>query len=128
VAIHFEERFVVRAPARNVWATLVDPRRVVGCVPGGELEEVIDDRNFRGRVRESFGAVTVSYRGRVRLAEVDATAHRVKIVGEARQGAGAGSARLALHGSLAPPPAARRRWWRGSRPTCPAGSSSSSRG
>jgi len=104
VAIRIEERFVVKAAAGEVWEFLVDPRRVVGCVPGGELAELIDGRTFRGVIRVRIGTVTVSYRGRVRLAEVDAAAHRVKIVGEAREGAGSGSARLTLDSWLVPRP------------------------
>jgi carbon monoxide dehydrogenase subunit G len=98
--MRIEERFVVKAAAGEVWSFLVDPRRVVGCVPGGELEEVLDERTFRGQIRVKVGAVTLPYRGRVRLAEVDAAALRVKIVGEASEGTGTGSARLALQSWL----------------------------
>lgn len=98
--VRIEERFVVRAAAGEVWRYLVDARRVVGCVPGGELEEVVDERSYRGRIRVQVGGATLSYRGRVRLAEVDPAAHRVKIVGEAREGAGSGSARLTLDSFL----------------------------
>jgi carbon monoxide dehydrogenase subunit G len=100
MAVRIEERFVVKAAAREVWRFLVDARRVVGCVPGGELEEVVDERNFRGWIRVQIGTVTLSYRGRVRLAEVDPEARRVKIVGQAREGAGSGSARLTLDSFL----------------------------
>jgi carbon monoxide dehydrogenase subunit G len=96
VAVRIEERFVVKAADGEVWRYLVDPRRVVSCVPGGELTEVVDERNFRGVIRVRIGGVTFSFRGRVRLAEVDVAARRVKIVGEAREGAGSGSARLTL--------------------------------
>jgi len=101
MAIGIEERFVVRAPAASVWEFLVDPRRVVACVPGGELDEVVDGRTFRGRVRVQVGPFTMAYRGLVHLAEVDAAARRVKIVGEALDAGGADTARLTLHSWLA---------------------------
>jgi carbon monoxide dehydrogenase subunit G len=100
MAIRIEERFVVRAPVGPVWDALVDPRRVVACVPGGELDEIVDERTFGGRVRVKVGAVTMAYRGRVRLAEVDVAARRVKIVGEARESTAAGSVRLTLESWL----------------------------
>lgn len=100
MAVRIEERFVVKAAAGEVWSFLVDARRVVGCVPGGELEEVVDERNFRGRIRVQIGSVTLSYRGQVQLAEVDPAARRVRIVGQAREGAGSGSARLTLDSFL----------------------------
>jgi len=100
VAIRIEERFVVDAPVGPVWDFLVDPRRVVECVPGGELGEVVDARTFHGAVRVVVGPLALAYRGRVRLAEVDLAARRVKIVGEARERAGPGSARLTLESGL----------------------------
>lgn len=101
MAIRIDERFVVKAPAGAVWGYLVDPRRVVRCVPGGELDEVVDERNFRGKIRVRIGAVTLRYGGRVRLAEVDAAARRVRIVGEAREPRGTDSGRLWLDSWLA---------------------------
>lgn len=104
MAIRIEERYVVRAPAGPVWEFLVDPLRVVSCVPGGELEQVLDDRTYRGSVRVRVGPLTLAYRGRVHLAEVDVTARRVKIVGLARERTGPDSARLTLESWLAPVP------------------------
>jgi carbon monoxide dehydrogenase subunit G len=96
MAIRFEERFVVRAPAGSVWDCLVDPRRVVTCLPGAELAEVIDERTFRGSVKVKVGTVTVSYRGRVLLAELDSTSRRVKMIGEGREATGTGFAKMTL--------------------------------
>jgi carbon monoxide dehydrogenase subunit G len=96
VAIRIEERFRVDAPVQAVWDYLVDPRRVVSCLPGAELTEVVDEQTFLGNVRVKVGAITVSYRGRVRLVEVDAAAHRVRMEGEGREGAGTGSAKMTM--------------------------------
>jgi len=101
MAIQLQERFVVAAPPGVVWDFLLDPRRVVRCVPGGELTDVVDERNFRGRVRIAVGPLTLAYGGGVRLAEVDELARRVKIVGLARERAGVDSARLSLESWLA---------------------------
>jgi carbon monoxide dehydrogenase subunit G len=100
VAIRIEERFVVRAPAGRVWDFLVDPRRVVACVPGGELHRVVDARTYDGAIRVAVGPLALAYRGRVRLAEADAAARRVTILGDARERGGADAARLALESGL----------------------------
>ena len=102
--IAIDERFTVGAPVAVVWDFLVDPRRVVGCVPGGELGPVLDDRTFDGTVRVTVGPLTLAYAGRVTLAEVDAAARRVTIVGRARERAGTDSARLTLESWLATAP------------------------
>jgi carbon monoxide dehydrogenase subunit G len=95
-----EERFAVRAPVEKVWAYLVDPRRVVTCLPGAELTEVVDERTFHGAVKVKVGPVTVSYKGKVILEEVDAAARRVRMTGEGRESTGTGSARMAMESTL----------------------------
>jgi carbon monoxide dehydrogenase subunit G len=101
VAIRIEERFVVNAPVERVWEWLVDPRKVVTCLPGAELQEVVDERTFHGGVKVKVGAITVSYRGTVRIAERDDGAHRVRMTGEGRESAGAGSARMTMESRVA---------------------------
>jgi carbon monoxide dehydrogenase subunit G len=96
MAIRIEERFVVKAEAGPVWEYLVDPRQVVTCLPGAELVEVADERTFHGNVKVKVGTVTVSYRGKVLLAEVDHPARRVKMIGEGRESTGSGSAKMTM--------------------------------
>jgi carbon monoxide dehydrogenase subunit G len=104
MAIRIEERFRVDAPPEAVWEFLVDPRRVVACVPGGELGALLDASTFDGKVRVQVGPLVLAYGGRVRLAEVDAEGRRVKIVGGARARDGSDSARLVLESWLVPLP------------------------
>lgn len=94
--IRIEERFSVSAPVQAVWEYLIDPRRVVGCLPGAELTEVVDERTFHGNVKVKVGAVTVAYRGRVAIVELDPAGRRVRMNGEGRESAGAGSARMSM--------------------------------
>jgi carbon monoxide dehydrogenase subunit G len=101
VAIRIEERFVVQAPAERVFAYLVDPAQVVECLPGAELVEVVDPRNFVGNVKVKVGAITVSYRGRVVLEEVDVPGGRVRMRAEGRESGGGGSAKMAMESRVA---------------------------
>lgn len=101
MALRLEERFAVRAPVDRVWSFLVDPRRVVACVPGGALVAIVDDRTFDGEVTVSVGPLSFAYGGRVSMAEADAAGHRVTLVGVAHERAGTGSARLTLSSELA---------------------------
>lgn len=96
MGFRIEERFPVRASPDAVFAYLLDARRVVTCLPGAELSEAIDARTYRGKMTVKVGPVTVAYDGRVLLTEVDAPARRVRLIGEAREGTGAGSARMTL--------------------------------
>ncbi len=96
MAIRIEERFRVQAPVQAVWEYLVDPRRVVTCLPGAELTEVVDERTFLGAVKVKVGTITVRYNGRVRLVEVDEAARRVRMEGDGREITGTGSAKMAM--------------------------------
>lgn len=101
MALHIEETFVVDAPVPVVWDFMVDPRRVVSCVPGGELGPIVDERTFEGKVRVGLGPLVLAYGGRVSLARVDAALHRVTIRGEAHETGGTDAARMTLESALA---------------------------
>jgi len=96
MAFRIEETFRVEAPLDRVWPYIIDPHRVVRCLPGAELTGEEGERTYLGRVKVKVGPVTASYAGRAKLAEVDETRHIVRLTGEGRESGGAGSARLAM--------------------------------
>lgn len=99
MSIQIEETFQIAVPVEVVWRFLLDPHRVVTCMPGAELEEVVDDHTFHGAVKVKLGAITTRYRGRVNLTEVDDQAHRVCMLAEGRE-TGGGTARGTLTSEL----------------------------
>lgn len=99
MAINIRETFRVRAPVDVVWRFLMEPREVVACMPGAQLEEVVDDRTFLGSVKVKVGAITASYKGRVQLTEVDEQARVIRMVGEGRETSG-GTAKGTMSSSL----------------------------
>ncbi len=104
MGFRIEERFLVKADADAVFSYLVDPRQVVTCLPGAELTEAIDPRTFRGTMKVKVGPVTVAYQGRVLLTELDPAARRVRLVGEGKEGTGAGSAKMTMESVTRPLP------------------------
>lgn len=99
MAIEIRETFRVAAPAGRVWSLLMDPARVAACMPGAALDEVIDERTFAGTVRVRIGAISASYKGRVRFEGVDETSYTVRAVAEGRE-TGGGTARGTLTSRL----------------------------
>lgn len=102
MAFRIEEKFQVQAPPDRVWAYLIDPRRVVVCMPGAELEEVVDERTFHGNAKVKVGPVTVGYKAKVRLTEVDPGAHRVRMLAEGRETGGAGAVKVVMASLVSP--------------------------
>lgn len=99
MAIEIRETFRVAAPVDRVWRLLMDPARVAGCMPGASLDEVVDERTFLGSVRVKLGAISASYKGRVRFDEIDEAGHTVRAVAEGRE-VGGGTARGTLTSRL----------------------------
>jgi uncharacterized protein len=100
VSLRIEETFQLQAPADRVWAYLTDPRQVVTCLPGAELTSVQDESTFLGKVKVKVGPVTAAYSGKVVITERDEAARVVRIVGEGRESAGAGSAKMTMTSTL----------------------------
>lgn len=101
MGIRIEERFEVAAPPERVWAYLVDPARVVGCLPGAELVETTPDGGFVGRMKVKVGPVTAAYRGRARFVELDEAGRHARLTAEGQETGGAGSARMSMVSEVA---------------------------
>ena len=78
---------------------MMDPKQVVTCMPGAALDEVVDERTFLGNVKVKVGAVTTSYKGQIKLTQVDEQGHTVQMVAEGRE-TGGGLAKGTLSGCL----------------------------
>lgn len=95
MAIEIKQQFEVSAPADEVWAFVMDPHRVAPCMPGATLDEVVDDRNFRGSVRIKVGAVSAAYKGSVCMQKADQAAGLLEMLAEGRE-TGGGTARATM--------------------------------
>src|SRR5258708_20487601 len=100
--MQIENSFAVAAPPDTVFAFLIDVNRVVACVPGAELSEVVDGDTFRGKVRIKVGPVTVSYNGTAHITGRDEQARIATLQAEGRETTGSRSARPTPPLSLAP--------------------------
>ncbi len=91
--MQLENSFQVNAPPDRVFAYLLDINKVVGCVPGAELSEVVDPSTFSGKVKVKVGPITVAYSGTARISERSDTDHTATLTAEGRETTGPGSAR-----------------------------------
>ena len=90
--MQLENSFQVSAPPEKVFAYLLDINKVVGCVPGAELTEVVDPTTFRGKVKVKVGPITVAYSGTARISARDEAARTATLTAEGRETTGPGSA------------------------------------
>lgn len=98
--MQLENSFQVSAPPDKVFAYLLNVNKVVGCVPGAELTEVVDASTFKGKVKVKVGPITVAYNGTARISERDDARRVATLSAEGRETTGPGSARATAQMSV----------------------------
>lgn len=102
MAFKIEEHFEVQAPVERVWQYLIDPKRVVHCLPGAELLEQQDEHTFIGAIKVKVGPLSMSYKGQAKFTEINAETHQVRMVGDAREVGGSGSTKVSMLSTVSP--------------------------
>ena len=99
--MRIEHRFTVSLPVEDAWQVLLDVEGITPCMPGAEIDDVIED-GFGGTVRIKLGAILTTFRGTVRFREVDEEAHRIVLHASGRETKGQGNATADVTAVLSP--------------------------
>ena len=100
--MQLENSFSVSAPPDRVFAYLLDVNKIVGCVPGAELSEVVDPSTFKGKVKIKVGPITVAYNGTAKIVDRNDAQRSATLEAEGRETTGPGSARAKALMSVEP--------------------------
>src|ERR1700759_4674066 len=100
MAIRIEKTFRVEEPVEKVWALLSDPRKVATCVPGAQITEQIDDKNYKGAIKVKVGPSSNEFKGELQVLKLDAQTHELEIMGKGQDVRGKGSASMKMTGKL----------------------------
>jgi uncharacterized protein len=92
--LEFDNSFEVPLPPAEAWTVLMDIRRIAPCMPGAELTEVVDEKNYKGKVGVRLGPVALAFAGLVTFEEIDNANRiaRVKAQGTDSKGRGGANA------------------------------------
>jgi uncharacterized protein len=82
----------VPAPPDEAWAVLLDIPRIMPCVPGAELIEVLDGKAYKGKVTVRLGPVALSFVGTARFEELDPVAKTARVAAKGTDSKGRGGA------------------------------------
>lgn len=83
--------FEVSADQESTWAFLLDPERVVPCIPGAEFLGLDGDGAWLGQAKVKLGPVSMTYKGKGHILEQDSQAKRVVIHGAGSEMKGKGN-------------------------------------
>lgn len=103
--MEFDNSFEVPLPPPEAWKILLDVRRIAPCMPGAELTEMTDPRNFRGKVSVRLGPVALAFAGTARFEDVDDSARTAKLKAAGSDSKGRGAANADIGFRLEPAPA-----------------------
>jgi carbon monoxide dehydrogenase subunit G len=90
--VEFDNSFEVPLPPAEAWTVLMDVRRIAPCMPGAELTDVVDDRNYKGKVAVRLGPVALAFAGLVTFEEIDNAARRARVKAQGTDSKGRGGA------------------------------------
>ncbi len=97
-----EHDFDVPASPQQTMALLLDAERVVPCMPGATLTEVVDDRTWKAKMEVKLGPVGMQFLVDVTLLDRDDAAHTVRLGVSGRDTRGKGGAEGAVDSVLTP--------------------------
>jgi carbon monoxide dehydrogenase subunit G len=94
--LKLENSFTVQLEADLAWRMLLDVERIVHCVPGAEITDVLDDHAYRGKVSVSLGPIKLAFAGKANFIEIDETARRARLSASGTDSSGRGGANAKL--------------------------------
>jgi uncharacterized protein len=97
-----ENEFEVAAPPEAAWDLLMDVPRVVPCMPGATLDEVVDDSTWKATMQVRLGPIGLTFATDVRREEVNEAARRVTLATTARETRNRGRAQATISSTLVP--------------------------
>jgi hypothetical protein len=98
--VRLENSFEVSAPPEAAWELLMDVPRVIPCMPGAKLDEVVDDSNWKATIQVKLGPIGLTFATDVKRAEVDEKGRRVRLAANARDVRNRGRANATIESTL----------------------------
>jgi hypothetical protein len=94
--------FDVPLPPDDAWKVLLDIERIMPCVPGAELVEVLGDGAYKGKVSIKLGPVALSFVGTAKFDELDESARQATVSAKGSDAKGRGGANATVNFQLLP--------------------------
>ena len=80
-----------------IWKCMIDPSFMVKSVPGAELTEQIDERNFKGKISIKIGPVTTKFNGEAEFTKLEEADYELTMEGKGLDTSGKGGANMTMN-------------------------------
>lgn len=94
--VDLEKQFELPGTAAQGWEFLQDIPAVASCMPGAEITEVVDQSNYKGKVKMKIGPAVMAFNGDIVVNNVDAQKRELNLVGKGQDTKGTSSASMDL--------------------------------
>ena len=85
------------APPEKVWALMMDPQAIAGCIPGCEKLDPDGADRYKAAITIGMAAITGNYEGTVVISDkVEPTSYKLSVEGQGRPGFVKGDATISL--------------------------------
>jgi hypothetical protein len=98
--VKLENSFEVPASRQETWQLLNDVPRVVPCMPGAQLDEVVDDDNFKVTMHVKMGPIALQFATEIHREAEDVAAGTTVLSAKAREVKGRGAATARIESTL----------------------------
>ena len=88
--------FELNADIETVWNVLINPEKVVTCVPGAVLTDTIDENHLKGKVTIKIGPVTAKFNGDVEIEKREISNYELAMTGKGSDISGKGGATMSM--------------------------------
>src|SRR5919108_3031213 len=98
--VELDHSFSTGKPTDYNWDAILDLERVIPCVEGGKVLERTGPESAKAEIKVKMGAMSMTFRGTVEVAERDDDAHRALLKVKSRDVGGQGYANADVAFSL----------------------------
>jgi len=99
--VDLNKKFPLKHSAEHSWHLLSNIEAVAVCMPGAEITEVIDENNFKGKVKVKLGPVNMAFDGDIKVESIDAGARQIHLLAEGQDNKGTSKVSMDLTASVA---------------------------
>lgn len=80
--VKLEKEYPIPANMDACWHILRDVEQLAGCMPGAEITERVDEKNYVGLVKVKVGPATAAFTGKIELLGFDEAGKSIRLMGK----------------------------------------------